>query len=339
MMGWSWRQLLLLLLPAVVGAIPSTPHYFTEQRVDHFGTSDATFSQRYYSSDVHFKGPGHPIFVVIGGEGAVPPSTGLFYPFVVDDLAAEFSALVVQPEHRFYGTSLPFGDSSFTNGHLNLMTAEQALADTAHFALATQRKHNCSATRGTPGYCPIVTVGGSYPGWLSAMMRLRYPAVVDMAYSASAPTLMYAQQIDQYAYYKVIASSMEKSVAGCVGAARVAFAAVASALRTPGSKASVVEKLGICTPLPTYLEKGDEALFQDELMMVMMYSWADQNMGNWPPKNSSLFRACTAMVEDHNKGEQKKRACLEVSLWPTDPWLDTGRDRHLPFRQPPAISW
>ena len=118
----------------------------------------------------------------------------------------------------------------------------------------------------------------------------RARATHTVAYSASAPTLMYAQQIDQYAYYKVIASSMEKSVAGCVGAARVAFAAVASALRTPGSKASVVEKLGICTPLPTYLEKGDEALFQDELMMVMMYSWADQNMGNWPPKNSSLFR-------------------------------------------------
>ena len=61
-------------------------------------------------------------------------------------------------------------------------------------------------------------------------------AVVDMAYSASAPTLMYAQQIDQYAYYKVIASSMEKSVAGCVGAARTAFAAVVNALSKPGSK-------------------------------------------------------------------------------------------------------
>ena len=79
----------------------------------------------------------------------------------------------------------------------------------------------------------------------------RARATHTVAYSASAPTLMYAQQIDQYAYYKVIASSMEKSVAGCVGAARVAFAAVASALRTPGSKASVVEKLGICTPLPS----------------------------------------------------------------------------------------
>lgn len=127
-----------------------------------------------------------------------------------------------------------------------------------------------------------------------------------MAYSASAPTLMYAQQIDQYAYYKVVASSMEKSVTGCVDAARAAFAAVASALRTPGSKASVVQKLGICTPLPMYLEQGDEALFQDELMMVMMYSWADQNMGNWPPKNSSLFRACSSMVEAHNKGKQHR---------------------------------
>jgi hypothetical protein len=28
---------------------------------------------------------------------------------------------------------------------------------------------------------------------------------------------------------------------------------------------------GICTPLPPYLEQGDEALFQDELMMIMMY--------------------------------------------------------------------
>ena len=102
---------------------------------------------------------------------------------------------------------------------------------------------------------------------------------------------MYAQQIDQYAYYKVIASSMEKSVAGCVGAARVAFLLPWQArCGHQAAKASVVEKLGICTPLPTYLGKGDEALFQDELMMVMMYSWADQNMGNWPPKNSSLFR-------------------------------------------------
>ena len=94
------------------------------------------------------------------------------------------------------------------------MTCEQALADTARFALATARAHNCSATRGAKDYCPIITVGGSYPGWLSAMMRVRYPAIVDMAYAASAPTKFYAQEVDQYEYYTVVSRSAEKAVPG-----------------------------------------------------------------------------------------------------------------------------
>lgn len=52
----------------------------------------------------------------------------------------------------------------------------------------------CSGEGDTPR-CPIVTFGGSYPGWLSAMMRLRYPNVVDMAYAASAPMNYYAQAV------------------------------------------------------------------------------------------------------------------------------------------------
>ena len=34
----------------------------------------------------------------MGGEGAIPPSTGFFYPFVIDVLAPKFGALVVEPE-------------------------------------------------------------------------------------------------------------------------------------------------------------------------------------------------------------------------------------------------
>ena len=100
--------------------------------------------------------------------------------------------LLVANSRRFYGESLPFGEDSFTTSNLALATPQQALEDTTHFIQAIQKEHGCTE-RGTAGYCPVVTIGGSYPGWLSAMLRLRYPAVVDGAYSASAPMLFYSQ--------------------------------------------------------------------------------------------------------------------------------------------------
>ena len=32
--------------------------------------------------DTHFKGPGSPIICIVGGEGGIAPSTGIFYPWV-----------------------------------------------------------------------------------------------------------------------------------------------------------------------------------------------------------------------------------------------------------------
>jgi hypothetical protein len=217
---WSLLPLLLPLLfgPARVSAsIPRPAQQFT-QLVDHFAAPSVpprTYQQRYYEIDVHFGGAGSPIICIIGGEGAVPPSEGVFYPWVGTELAMRFRALVVQPEHRFYGTSNPAGPAPFGPAALRLLTPQQALADAAALVVAKQRAHNCTA-RGTAGYCPVLTVGGSYPGFLSAMMRLRYPAVIDMAYSASAPTLLYAQRVAHTAYYKVggrLASTRESLLA------------------------------------------------------------------------------------------------------------------------------
>lgn len=83
-------------------AVPSPPLFFDSQLVDHFSTSDATFSQRYYENFTSFAGPGSPIFLIMGGEGGIEPSTGIFYPFVIE-LAASMGAGIVEPEHRFYG--------------------------------------------------------------------------------------------------------------------------------------------------------------------------------------------------------------------------------------------
>ena len=146
--------LLVALFVACVASI-GTERNFT-QLIDHFSSSDATYQQRFYESEQYFGGAGNPIFVIMGGEGA---AEGLFYPFVYAVLAEEFKALVIEPEHRFYGTSLPFGEQSYDLGNLQLLNAQQALADAVDLIIAIQAERKCTA-RGTPGYCPVVTVGG-----------------------------------------------------------------------------------------------------------------------------------------------------------------------------------
>lgn len=64
-----------LLLLARVAAIPADPQFFA-QRVDHFNEQSAeTYQQRYYINDTAWAASG-PILLILGGEGAVPPSTG-----------------------------------------------------------------------------------------------------------------------------------------------------------------------------------------------------------------------------------------------------------------------
>ena len=74
------------------------------------------------------------------------------------------------------------------------MTSQEALADAAELIRSTQLARNCSVT-GTRGYCPVLVIGASYSGFLAAMMRMRYPAVVDMAYASSAPLKFYSQEV------------------------------------------------------------------------------------------------------------------------------------------------
>jgi hypothetical protein len=159
-------------------------------------------------------------------------------------------------------------------------------------AIEKRKELGCGAY-GSPTYCPVLTIGGSYPGFLSAMMRLRYPTVVDMAYSASSPNYIYAQTVDQYEYYKVITKSAEKASPGCPDAVRASLSALLSL-----TKNQIMKNLNICPKLPKYLQSFETAddlkLFVDEINMVVMYSFANLNMANYPPPNTSLRAACQA---------------------------------------------
>lgn len=83
-----------------------------DQYVDHIGinteqagASLKTYRQQFMKKSIHWKGPGHPILVIVGGEGPLDPP--MLYQFVHDGLAEEFGAFVLSPEHRFYGESRP----------------------------------------------------------------------------------------------------------------------------------------------------------------------------------------------------------------------------------------
>ena len=255
-----------LLLAAALGAacaIPSNPLYFPNL-VDHFLPNSSTFQQRYYVNESSFGGPGSPIICIMGGEGGIAPSTGIYYPSVVI-LAARLRALVIEPEHRFFGESVPTG--AYSTANLGLLTAEQALADAAALITATRQARGCSGQAGQP-LCPVITVGGSYPGWLAAMMRMRYPAVVDFAYSGSSPMLFYSQKVPQYAYYQRVTESAERASPGCPAAVR---AMLASTLAV-ATKAQVAAQLNLCTPLPAYIAQGDDTVMRDEVSMVVSYT-------------------------------------------------------------------
>jgi lysosomal Pro-X carboxypeptidase len=76
-------------------------------------------------------------------------ATGLMW-----ESAPDFGALLVFAEHRYYGESKPFANSS---AHMQYLTAEQALADYAE--LITYLKRELKAEDSA-----VVGFGGSYGG-------------------------------------------------------------------------------------------------------------------------------------------------------------------------------
>lgn len=262
--------------------------WFKQQRVDHVDPSNnETWKQRYFEYGRFFGGPGHPIFVIIGGEDNI---AGLVYPFVWNNLARSFGAHTCRLEHRFYGESFPLPNA--TNKQLQqLLNVEQALEDVRQFIAYKRQKLGCSLDKTSRKYCPVMTVGGSYPGFLSALMRIHYPDEVDIAYAASAPLLLYSQDVPQEAYFEKVTAVAEWASPGCPHAVRSTQHAIRDRIQTM-SVVEAARKLGICTDtIPDYITNID--IFLQELVFVLATHFADANMDYYPPgPDTSLAESC-----------------------------------------------
>mmetsp|Transcript_8716 Transcript_8716/g.17994 ORF Transcript_8716/g.17994 Transcript_8716/m.17994 type:complete len:491 (-) Transcript_8716:51-1523(-) len=297
--------LLLAVGPHAAQSTPTNASYFDEQIVNHFSAEphETTYAQRFYESSKYFGGPGHPIFLVMGGEGAIEPSTGLFYPFINEVLASKFHAYVVEPEHRFYGESLPVPNA--TNSDLKLlMTPEQALRDAVTLVNSLRENLGCTG-KGTPTYCPVITVGGSYPGFLSFSMRLLFPQHIDASYAASAPVKFYAQQVDGQEYYDLIAKSAERSLPGCAKSIQTTLSDFKASLAEATYQEVAAELLNMCPrSIPSYIDDNEK--FYQELQMVVAYTFAGLNMANYPPNDETeLHEVCKSFTDPDSDWAEK----------------------------------
>lgn len=259
-----------------VGGLPYTKEtpisyetlYF-DQKIDHFGfLEDGTFKQRYLVADKYWQKPGGPILFYTGNEGDITwfcNNTGFMW-----EAAEELGAMLVFAEHRYYGESLPFGQDSYSDSkHLNYLTSEQALAD---FAVLIQ---NLKATLPGAQNSPVIAIGGSYGGMLSAWFRMKYPNVVVGALAASAPIWQFTGMVPCGAFSKTTTQDFARSGNNCDVNIRKSWKAINNVSSTASGLQWLSDEFSLCAPLKS---KNDAVGFKNWLQET----WINLAMVDYP---------------------------------------------------------
>lgn len=234
--------------------------------------------QRYFLRDDFYK-PGGPIFLMIGGEGAISSKwmhEGMWIQYAKDN-----GALCLQLEHRYYGKSHP--TPSTTTEELKYLSSEQALADLSNFIVSMNEQHNLTGK--------WISFGGSYPGSLSAWLREKYPHLVHGSVSSSGPLLA---KVDFQEYFDVVVASLETHSDSCVQAIQRGFQQVELLLRHPVGQRSLTTLFKLCDPVDQLI---NNPLDLSSLLENLASNFAGivQYSGD-PKSNFGILEACTFML-------------------------------------------
>jgi pimeloyl-ACP methyl ester carboxylesterase len=196
-----------------------------DQVIDHFAKSSvkrvqATFKQRFFIDSSLAAGPESPVIYYICGESTCEgPSSSQW----VNQLARKYRAHRVALEHRYYGYSQPFAQLSAQN--LRFLSMAQALEDLAAFQSYATLQYRLQGK--------WISVGGSYPGELSAFYRLKHPERVVGALASSAPVFAKA---DFFEYDRHVSRVADPA---CLGVIQKVVSEVENRLKSEGSRAEV----------------------------------------------------------------------------------------------------
>jgi len=218
------------------GNVELPEEWFT-QKLDHFnGQERRTWQQRYFTNSTFYKAGG-PIFVQIGGEGAISGAYVQAVEMAVN-YGKRYGALMFVLEHRFYGKSKPLPNLSTDN--LRFLSSQQALADLDIFIAAIKDKYKIPNAH-------VITFGGSYPGNLAAWFRLKFPHVSLASVASSAPV---RAELDFLQYLEVVDQSLDYITGKeCDNRIRTASNTIQTMLKTTDGTRKLEKMFGICKPL------------------------------------------------------------------------------------------
>lgn len=186
------------------------------------------------------------------------------------------------------------------------LTPRQALQDIVFFIQQQQKQLGCGP-RGSPTYCPVLTVGGSYAGLLSTLIRLSYPDVVDMAYAASPCLLLFSHQTSPYVYYEYVTEVAERISHGCPDAVQNALHEIQSDLDPITSRTqlqALARDYGICSDLPDDIQTGSD--LASELISYTAGQFISTNMDYYPPRpDQKFFQGCSIFQEPHKSAAER----------------------------------
>ena len=237
-----------------------------------------------------------PVLYYCGNEGAVE----LFYnnSGALFSLASSLGARLLFAEHRYYGTSLPFGAESFTPASLSLLSVEQALADYAALLLGLPSELGCRSTRPSTAtgrrLCDVILFGGSYGGMLAAWHRVRYPQLSLGAVASGAPVDFYpGEQIQQR-----FAAAVNHTFDTYGGHARCAASLTASLAAADAATPAQLEAAGVRACGAMGAEAAERYAFYARGAMASLamldYPYACGFVGRLPA--NPVHRACATLT-------------------------------------------
>ncbi|KAJ7693146.1 serine carboxypeptidase S28-domain-containing protein [Mycena rosella] len=154
------------------------PEQWFDQLINHSAASDhSNFAQRVQVNNTFYK-PGGPLFMFQGDDSSI--SCQELFEF--GRRAPEFGAALMTIEHRYFGKSLPYGNSTYnTTENMRFLTLDNVISDT--ITVVDWWRANVTESKNAP----VIVFGGSYSATLATILRINHPSTFFGAVASAGP--------------------------------------------------------------------------------------------------------------------------------------------------------